>query len=117
MVMFKVSDLATEFQDSEALVQRLGYMKNQRKIIDFAHVPNEATYDKQQAKLGISAGFPDIVVLTKKGMIYIEMKRPKGGVIDKLQQQWVDNLNSVHPGMAKVCHGQDEAIAFIYQFI
>jgi hypothetical protein len=55
---------------------------------------------------GVSAGVPDLYVPAWK--IWIEMKRVKGGVVDKSQKDWHDYLKSIGDRVI-VCRGADEA--------
>lgn len=73
-------------------------------------------------KMGTSKGFPDLLVFipvygtTKEidsyQMCAIEMKRRNGGTVSKEQKQWLEILQA-SGAMSAVCHGADEAIAFI----
>jgi hypothetical protein len=55
---------------------------------------------------GVSAGVPDLYVPEWK--LWIEMKRTKGGVVDKAQKDWHDYLTAIGDRVI-VCRGADEA--------
>ena len=55
---------------------------------------------------GVSAGVPDLYVPEWK--LWIEMKRVKGGVVDKAQKDWHDYLTAIGDRVI-VCRGADEA--------
>lgn len=55
---------------------------------------------------GVSAGVPDLYVPAWK--LWIEMKRTKGGVVDKAQKDWHDYLTAIGD-VVIVCRGADEA--------
>jgi hypothetical protein len=55
---------------------------------------------------GVSAGVPDLYIPAWK--IWVEMKRVKGGVVDKSQKDWHDYLKSIGDRVI-VCRGADEA--------
>ena len=55
---------------------------------------------------GVSAGVPDLYVPEWK--LWIEMKRVKGGVVDKAQKDWHDYLTAIGD-VVIVCRGADEA--------
>lgn len=55
---------------------------------------------------GVSAGVPDLYVPAWK--LWIEMKRTKGGVVDKAQKDWHDYLTAIGDRVI-VCRGADEA--------
>ncbi len=124
-------DNPTEDQEQEAFVQWLddnGYPR--------FRVPNE-TFTKshkqriKNKKLGVSSGVPDlaVVVPTKaiaeryavsrdyealygNRLVFIEMKRKKGGVTSKNQKKWIKTLNEAGI-QTVVCKGCDAAIEFI----
>ena len=55
---------------------------------------------------GVSAGVPDLYVPAWK--LWIEMKRTKGGVVDKAQKDWHEYLTAIGD-VVIVCRGADEA--------
>lgn len=73
-------------------------------------------------KMGTSKGFPDLLVFIPiEGvtgepdsfqMCAIEMKRRKGGKASREQRGWLEVLQA-SGAMCAVCHGADEAIAFV----
>ena len=73
-------------------------------------------------KMGTSKGFPDLLVfipitgvtgeIDSYQMCAIEMKRRKGGIVSKDQKRWLEILQA-SGAMTAVCHGADEAIAFV----
>ena len=88
----------------------------------FTHVKNETGRPVAGRKVrnyramwdamdGVSAGFPDFVVVAGSVVIFIELKRVKGGKISEAQHKWINALKAA--GMpAAVCKGAEEAIAF-----
>jgi len=66
---------------------------------------------------GVSAGFPDLLVITPKGLVFIEMKRSNGRPSDVSEEQsdWLKVLAGVSVG-AKVCFGARQAIEFLKRF-
>jgi len=91
------------------------------KILEFSHTAQE-TYTKswhQKAmnkKMGVRPGVPDYIVVTQKAVLFVEMKRKKGGAVTKAQARW---LKAIHQagGEARICYGFDDAKKFIEQFI
>ena len=73
-------------------------------------------------KMGTSKGFPDLLVfipitgvtgeIDSYQMCAIEMKRRKSGTVSKDQRRWLEILEA-SGAMTAVCHGADEAIAFV----
>lgn len=124
-----------EDQEQEAFVKWLddnGYPR--------FRVPNE-TYTKshkqriKNKKLGVSSGVPDLAVVVPdvwygygdnvpredlssytntyaNRLVFIEMKRKKGGVTSANQKKWIKTLNEAGI-QTVVCKGCDAAIEFI----
>jgi|APCry1669189034_1035192.scaffolds.fasta_scaffold37371_4 hypothetical protein len=59
---------------------------------------------------GVSAGVPDLYVPAWK--LWIEMKRVKGGVVDKSQKDWHDYLTKIGDTVI-VCLGSEQAKSMI----
>ena len=121
-------DNPTEDQEQEAFVQWL-------RLKGYSHfrVPNE-TYTRswsqkaKNKKLGVSSGVPDLAIVvpdvwhaygdnvpanTYTGrLVFIEMKRKKGGVTSENQKKWIKTLNEAGV-QTVVCKGCDAAIEFI----
>jgi hypothetical protein len=106
--------IPTESQEGDVLVAYLR-LKNYK----FTHIANEtggtpearrrAVRVKRQ---GVSRGFPDYLVLTKNGLLAIELKRLKGSKTSPEQREWIRSFNDVGiPAM--ICKGAGEAIKFI----
>jgi len=55
---------------------------------------------------GVSAGVPDLYVPEWK--LWVEMKRTKGGVVDKAQKDWHEYLTAIGDRVI-LCRGADEA--------
>jgi len=104
----------TEYEECIILFDYLSLLQNKGKIILFTHIPN-STYTpswnqkRRNKRMGVSAGVPDYMIITKKKLLFIEMKREKGGVISEEQNMWIDGLNSVKGVFASVARGFDEA--------
>lgn len=124
-------DNPTEDQEQEAFVQWL-------RLKGYPHfrVPNE-TYTRswsqkaKNKKLGVSSGVPDLAVIVPttaiaeryavsrdyeawygSRLVFIEMKRKKGGVTSENQKKWIKTLNEAGI-QTVVCKGCDAAIEFI----
>lgn len=89
------------------------------KVLIFA-VPNGARFANgptQWAILkseGAVAGIPDLMI--PDWQVVIEMKRPKGGVVSKEQEEILSYFNSIG-WCAVVCNGFDPAKKFIGEFV
>lgn len=104
----------TEAEEARTLVAYLrvrGYK--------FTHIANETgsgrgarfqgIRNKQQ---GVSPGFPDYIILVNDNVIFIELKRTKGGVLSQAQKYWIAALEEAGQTV-RVCRGSEEAIKFI----
>lgn len=96
--------------------------------LKFTHIRNETGFSDEQGKiknfralrdyqLGVSPGVPDfIIVLPTIGLLFIELKRERGGRVSTAQRSWIEALNTVPGVQAEACEGAAAAIAFIERF-
>lgn len=101
------------------------------------HIGNEAgqagtkniviMMSKKKAQ-GTSKGFPDYVILIPSGkhniMLLVELKKARGvmgglngSTIDEEQITWIQELTSTVGVFAHICHGSDEAIDLVDEYI
>lgn len=74
---------------------------------------------KAMKATGVKAGIPDICLpVARKGYhaLYIEMKRRKGGTLSVAQKAMLNALSD-QGNMAIVCHGMDEAIEALKNYL
>ena len=71
---------------------------------------NWAAYAKSLKRTGLAKGFPDLIVLARNKsqtheVLFIEMKRQKGGVLHQEQKEWIQKLDEggYCVGVAKGC--------------
>ena len=89
------------------------------KKIRHIHIANErmcsVVYKKKLKALGTYAGFPDLMIFLANRTLCIEMKRSDKRLsrVSKEQSEWLEFLNLLDEGSAKVCYGADEAIEFV----
>lgn len=89
------------------------------KKIRHIHIANErmcsVVYKKKLKALGTYAGFPDLMIFLANRTLFIEMKRSDKRLsrVSKEQSEWLEFLNLLDEGSAKVCYGADEAIDFV----
>ena len=50
-----------------------------------------------------------MLMIINSELIFIEMKRVKGGVLSQVQKEWLEALNKCNGVSAYVCKGFDEA--------
>jgi len=118
----KIADFSEQQVLSEDREQQTVVEYCRMRNLPIFHVPN-STYTKspkiknRNTRLGVSAGVPDLFVITPMGMLAIEMKRRKGSSTTKHQKQWIEILQRCPAVEARICKGADEAIDFINQYI
>lgn len=71
---------------------------------------NWAAYSKTLKRMGMSKGFPDLIILARNKsqtheVLFIEMKRQKGGTVQPEQKEWIEKLDDSNycVGIAKGC--------------
>ena len=106
----------TEFEEQMAFVRWMI-----AKGLKFTSIPN-STYTsswnqkRKNKDSGLNPGIPDLIILIPNvGIAFVEMKRTKGGKVSNSQEEWIKKINEIPCAQAKVCHGANEAIAFIGQ--
>lgn len=106
-----------EAQEGQLLAGYLLYLQRQGKISVYSHIPNE-TYttswnQKRKNRVqGVRAGVPDYIIVIKDFVVFLELKRQKGGVVSPEQREWLaatDNKMTV----STVAKGFEEAKRFI----
>lgn len=68
---------------------------------------------------GVKSGVPDICLPVPNGSyhsMYIELKKPKNGVVSKAQTQWLRELVA-QDHCAVVCYGWEAAAKALYQYL
>jgi len=110
-------NIPTEYEEQCALVQWL-----ELKKLKFTAIPN-STYTSswnqkmRNKRMGLNPGLPDMLIITKRGLLFVEMKRLKGGKVSDYQKSWIDSLNECNGITAQVCVGFDEAKKFISKYL
>lgn len=110
--------LPSEYQEQLVFVQWL-----ELNSLTFTAIPN-STYTPsmkqkvQNRRMGLRPGFPDMVVaIPQVGLLCVELKRQKRGVVSPTQKEWIETLNTLPGVEARVCKGADEAIAFVQEYL
>jgi len=67
--------------------------------------------------MGVSKGPPDYLIVTVRGLVFIEMKRKKGSVTRDSQKAWQKALVEYGKVPAVVCKGFEEAKAFLLPYV
>lgn len=93
------------------------WLRTQR--LPHTHVANERiatiAFKNKLKAMGVSAGFPDMVVFLPNKILFIEMKRQEKSLsrTSPNQKEWVEVINMYDYAKAKVCYGSGEAIDFV----
>jgi len=114
--------IPTEYEEQCAFVEWL-----EMKGLKFTAIPN-STWTKSWAQkrknwaTGLRKGLPDLIVIVPrkigiKNIVFVEMKRQKGGVVSPEQKEWLKELQECKEVEARVCKGAKEAIKFIEEII
>ncbi|QCD52815.1 VRR-NUC domain-containing protein [Campylobacter sp. RM16192] len=112
--MQAIGQIPYEEQEQKAFVK---WLRVQR--IRHIHVANErmasVQYKKKLKALGTYAGFPDLMIFLPHRILYVEMKRAdkKVSKVSLEQKEWIEFLNMLDEGSARVCYGSGEAIDFV----
>jgi len=95
----------------------------EEKKLKFTSIPN-STYTKSRwqkrknTETGLRPGLPDLLIIIKNKLIFIEMKREKGGVVSDSQKAWIEALNDISVDIkAHVAKGFEEAKKIIDYYI
>lgn len=88
------------------------WLETQPGVQKFSHIPNETPTNIVQAarlkRMGVRRGAPDYVLVVKHRVVFIEMKRERGGQVSDDQQSWIDVLKMTSAEV-HVCEGFHEA--------
>lgn len=106
-----------------AVARLLSIYQEQGRIVLYSKLAQETytkfiTVRRRNRMEGLVEGVPDMIVVLKNKVLFIEMKREKiKGVYPKTtpaQKAWVEALNNTNGNVfAKVCYGFEMAKAFI----
>lgn len=94
----KTNNTPLEHDECIALVAYLDILVKQGKVIAYTHIPQE-TYTKnwgtkmRNKREGVKSGIPDyLIVFKNKKILFLEMKRQKGGTVSVEQKDWLEKL-------------------------
>lgn len=108
-MLTKNTQQLSEYEEQKLLVQYL-----ELKCYKFSALPLDTFTKSWSVKMknkaiGVRAGVPDLMIIIKSQLIFIEMKRTNGGVVSEFQKDWIDKLNKCDGISAYVCKGYEEA--------
>ena len=72
---------------------------------------------RKRARMGYGKGVPDYLIIVNNNLLFVEMKREKGGVVSHEQKEWIEQLNKIAGVKAYVCRGAMEAINVVERIL
>lgn len=104
--------ILSEEDEQIAVVNYLELLMDSNKILAFTAFPqngNNIPFIMRNKRLGVRPGFPDLILITRgHQLVFIEMKKKKGGTVRPEQRVWIELL--IASGVVvHVCNGFDEA--------
>lgn len=100
-----------ESEEQESLVQYLTFKKLKFSAIPSGMFTKSWAVKKKNKREGLRPGVPDMMIILPKKLLFIELKRVKGGIVSEDQKDWIDKLNKIGDNIeAIVCKGCGEAI-------
>ena len=91
-----------------------------KRIPHFA-VPNGSNKSKTARGIfkaeGLKSGVPDMACFLPKKIVFVEMKRRKGGTVSPEQKEWNKIINGFEYAEAHICKGFEEAKTVIQKYI
>lgn len=85
----------------------------------FSHIANESSSSREalaKKRRGMAKGVPDYVIVLPTVVLWVELKRAKGGRVSSEQREWCEAL-TVAGTPAKVCRGAAEAQMFVEEYL
>lgn len=106
--------IPTEYEEQVTLVKYLEIKGYKHTAIPNSTYTTSWNQKRRNRATGLNAGLPDMVVIVKNKLIWIELKRIKGGVLSQAQKEWIAALEQAGQRV-RVCKGANMAINFIEQ--
>ncbi len=105
--------IPTEYEEQCAFVEWLEFTGYKFTAIPNSTWTTSINQKVRNKKSGLRAGLPDLVIVHPKGLVFLEMKRTRGGKTSPHQEEWIEALNSCKGVGAYVVYGCDQAIKLI----
>lgn len=107
----------TEEQEQEIFVEYLEKNKLKFSALPLSTFTKSWAVKNRNKKMGVRAGVPDMMIIVKNKLVFIEMKRKKTGKISDYQKSWLEELNKCEGVQAFVCYGYEESKKIIDNII
>lgn len=103
-------------------------LKLQKKVLVFSHIPQETftkswVTKKKNKAMGVRSGVPDMVIVFTRYVLFLELKKEKGGILSDAQLDWnvalhhIEDSREDSPVRYALSRGWAEAKKAIDQFI
>lgn len=104
-----------EIDEQKTLVQYLELKGLKYSAIGHDMYSTSWKQKSRNKQIGVKRGLPDMLVIVNGHLLFIEMKRQKGGVVSDHQKSWIAALNNETGDcvQAFVARGADEAIQIV----
>ena len=107
--------------EQEKVVKYLEELLAKGDILEFSAIPSSTftrswNQKRKNTAMGVKKGLPDLLIVHNNGLLFIELKRLKGGVTSKEQKRWITHLNTTG-AVAVVCKGAEEAKVVINEVV
>lgn len=78
----------------------LEVLKTTGKVQVYSHIPNSTFTSSWSVKnrnksMGVRPGVPDMLIVFNNNILFLELKKEKGGVLSPYQKEWIQSLNKV----------------------
>lgn len=88
--------------------------------VRFSHLPLEthttAINAARLKSMGVRKGVPDYLLIVGKHIVFVEMKRRRGGVVSAHQREWLAALDAAG-AHCHVCLGHHEAMSTVLHYL
>ena len=109
--------MLTEDEEQKLFVEWLEYQNIKFSALPMSTFTKSWAVKNRNKAMGVRAGVPDLMLIIKNILIFIEMKRTKGGQVSEYQKEWIDRLNKCDGVSAYVCYGFDEAKKVVEKYL
>jgi len=106
--------IPTEYEEQVAVVQYLELKGHKHTAVPNSTYTTSYNQKRRNKAMGLNAGLPDLIAIINYNLVFIEMKRTKGGVLSQAQKDWIAALEDAGQTVW-VCKGADEAIKKIQE--
>lgn len=101
--------ILTEEQEQILLVNYLDILG-----IKYTHIASSTFTKSWKVKnrnkaMGVRPGLPDLVMIINDNVVFMELKRTKGGVLSPYQKEWIKDLKACVNVEVFVCAGFQQA--------